>query len=549
MNMLKKMKLGTMLGAGFTLLIVIGFLVALFGRIELVSVGNNLNYLANTRLINLLLMQEIKDNMNIAAQDIRDSSLYSDPRRVEEKIHHIESIMGRNGELLKQLDEAIKLKETRERFENFNAVRVEYRNSIKKAIDLIRAGQQDSARNVILNEAIGAQEKALSAITAMINEHRNDTVSMSQRFMSDANSAGTLMLILTAVSALLGALIAWAITRTVRGQLGGEPAYAVQIARQVAEGKLSMPVDLRRGDSGSLLAAMNGMREHLQGIVQQVRESSESISIGASEIAAGSTDLSQRTEEQAASLQQTAASMEQMSQAIRQNGETVRSAAHLANAASDTAAKGGDAVGNIVQTMQEISGSSRKIGDIISVIDGIAFQTNILALNAAVEAARAGEQGRGFAVVAGEVRSLAQRSASAAKEIKDLIGESVTTVDKGAALVGDAGATINELVRQVRNVASMITEIGVTTEEQEHGISQINDAINQLDQVTQQNAALVEQSASAADSLRDQAAKLVELMSVFSIAQARKTLAAAPAFNKPAQPKLALSSGNDWEQF
>ncbi|RLM26705.1 chemotaxis protein [Brenneria alni] len=549
MNKLKKMKLSTMLGSGFALVIVIGFLVALFGRIELVSVGSNLNYLSNTRLINLLLMQEIKDNMNIIAQDIRDSSLYSDPRRVEEKIRHVEEMMKANSELLKQLDGVIKLQKTRELFENFNAVRLEYRNSVKKAIDFIRSGQQDSARNVILNEVIGTQEKALSTLTTMINTHRNDTVSMSQRFMSDANSAGTLMLILTAISALLGALIAWGITRTVRGQLGGEPAYAVHIARQVAEGKLSMPVDLRRGDSSSLLAAMNGMREHLQGIVQQVRESSESISIGASEIAAGSTDLSQRTEEQAASLQQTAASMEQMSQAIRQNGETVRSATHLANSASDTAAKGGDAVGNIVQTMQEISGSSRKIGDIISVIDGIAFQTNILALNAAVEAARAGEQGRGFAVVAGEVRSLAQRSASAAKEIKDLIGESVATVDKGAALVGDAGDTINELVRQVRNVASMITEIGVTTEEQEHGISQINDAINQLDQVTQQNAALVEESASAADSLSDQAAKLVELMSVFTVAQARRTPAAAPTLNKPAQPKLALSSSSDWEQF
>ncbi|NPE61446.1 methyl-accepting chemotaxis protein, partial [Dickeya dadantii] len=263
---------------------------------------------------------------------------------------------------------------------------------------------------------------------------------------------------------------------------------------------------------------------------------------GSQQIAMGNADLSQRTEEQAASLQQTAASMEQISQTIRQNGETVREAAQLATTASDTAAKGSEVVSNVIRTMSDITASSRKIGDIISVIDSIAFQTNILALNAAVEAARAGEQGRGFAVVAGEVRSLAQRSASAAREIKELITESMEKVESGSQLVGHAGTTMDDIVTQARHVADLIKEIGVTTTEQESGISQINLAVNQLDQVTQQNAALVEQSASAADSLSDQARHLVQLMNVFVVAGNNRQDEHA-AYPPRADLRLALTSG------
>ncbi|RNM22783.1 methyl-accepting chemotaxis protein, partial [Dickeya undicola] len=275
--------------------------------------------------------------------------------------------------------------------------------------------------------------------------------------------------------------------------------------------------------------------------VGQVRQSSESIATGSQQIAMGNADLSQRTEEQAASLQQTAASMEQISQTIRQNGETVREAAQLATTASDTAAKGSEVVGNVIRTMDDITASSRKIGDIISVIDSIAFQTNILALNAAVEAARAGEQGRGFAVVAGEVRSLAQRSASAAREIKELITESMEKVESGSQLVSHAGTTMDDIVTQSRHVADLIREIGSTTTEQESGISQINQAVNQLDQVTQQNAALVEESASAADSLSDQARHLVQLMNVFMVAENHRQDAHA-VHPSHANLRLALAS-------
>ncbi|MCG8708184.1 MCP four helix bundle domain-containing protein [Brenneria sp. 4F2] len=550
MNKLKNMKFSSMLGAGFALVILLGLITAIFGRSQLVSIGHNMDYLANTRLTNLILMQEIKDNMNTASRLIRDMALYRDKIHIMESNQQIERLIIDDNDRMKLLDERLKLKRSRELLENLNAARPAYSNALKEAIELILSGNQENARAYILTSVIEPQNLVIAALDNMIQEHKGDTIAMSKRFMDDAKSTGTLLLIVTAISALIGGLIAWLITRTVKGQLGGEPAYAAHIAQQVAEGNLSMQVDLRQGDTSSLLSAMNDMRERLLDMVDQVRQSSESIATGSSEIAAGSTDLSQRTEEQAASLQQTAAAMEQMSQAIRQNAETVRAATQLANTTSITAAQGGDAVGNIVQTMQEISDSSHKIGDIISVIDGIAFQTNILALNAAVEAARAGEQGRGFAVVASEVRALAQRSATAAREIKDLIGESSATVEKGASLVSSTGATITELVQQAQHVAGLITEIGVTTEEQEHGIGQINDAITQLDQATQQNAALVEQSASAADSLSDQSAKLVELMSVFNIGDKRATSPAA-ALKKPLSAKPALSAGNngDWERF
>ncbi|MEI7064282.1 methyl-accepting chemotaxis protein [Dickeya chrysanthemi] len=518
MQILKNMKLGAMLGSGFILVILIGFIVAIFGRSQLIHVGNNLDYLSNIRLNNLIAMQDIKDNLNAAARIIRESAIQTDATHLAQGKHELEQLIDRNNTLLQLLDEKLKLKKSRELLAQVNQARPPYSAAVRKVMELSLTGQQEQARALILGNLLTTQTTLFNAMDTMITEHKNDTVAMSQRFMDDARDSGTLLLIVTAISALLAVVVAWLITRRVKTLLGGEPAYASHIAQQVAQGDLSVDVALQTDDRNSLLAAMRTMRDSLSHIVNQVRQSSESIAAGSQQIAIGNADLSQRTEEQAASLQQTAASMEQISQTIRQNGETVREAAQLATTASQTAAKGSDVVSAVIHTMEEITNSSRKIGDIISVIDGIAFQTNILALNAAVEAARAGEQGRGFAVVAGEVRSLAQRSASAAREIKELITESMEKVESGSQRVGHAGVTMQEIVAQARHVADLIREIGVTTSEQESGIGQIHQAVSQLDQVTQQNAALVEQSADAADSLNAQASHLVQLMNVFILA-------------------------------
>jgi methyl-accepting chemotaxis protein-1 (serine sensor receptor) len=295
-------------------------------------------------------------------------------------------------------------------------------------------------------------------------------------------------------------------------------AQAVQVAQAVAAGDLGSTITVERGDeTGQLLAALKTMNESLVGIVATVRQSSDSIATGSAQIASGNADLSQRTEEQASALQQTAASMEQLGVTVRHNADNARQANQLAQSASSVAVKGGDVVGQVVDTMKGINESSRRIADIIGVIDGIAFQTNILALNAAVEAARAGEQGRGFAVVASEVRNLAQRSAEAAREIKSLINASVERVERGTVLVDQAGATMAEVVAAIRRVTDIAGEISSASSEQSQGVGQVGEAVSQMDQVTQQNAALVEESAAAAESLKRQAQTLVEAVSAFRL--------------------------------
>ena len=307
------------------------------------------------------------------------------------------------------------------------------------------------------------------------------------------------------------------IARGMLRQLGGEPDYASAIARSIAGGDLTVPISVKRDDEGSMVNALKGMRDDLARIVSSVRTATDTIATASSEIAAGNSDLSARTENQASSLEETAASMEELTATVRQNADSARTANELAANASDVAQKGGAVVSQVVETMASIDSSSRKIVDIISVIDGIAFQTNILALNAAVEAARAGEQGRGFAVVATEVRNLAQRSAAAAKEIKDLIGASVETVGVGNTLVAQAGSTMQEVVDSVHRVRQVINEISTASNEQSVGIAQVNEAISQMDSVTQQNAALVEQAAAAAASMQQQSAALLQAVGVFRL--------------------------------
>jgi methyl-accepting chemotaxis protein len=300
-------------------------------------------------------------------------------------------------------------------------------------------------------------------------------------------------------------------------QLGGEPRDATEIANRIAQGDLSVQVRVRQGDDSSLLYAVKTMRDNLSGIVGQVRAGTDTVAAAAGQIAAGSQDLSSRTAQQSASLESTVSSIEQLTATVSQNSEHAREANKLAMSASDIATRGGAVVGQVIETMASISESARKIVDITGIIDSIAFQTNILALNAAVEAARAGEQGRGFAVVASEVRALAQRSASAAKEIKTLIDDSAQKVESGSQLATQAGVTMEEVVTSVQHVTSLVGEITVASVEQAQGIEQVNKTIMQMDTVTQQNAQLVEQGSSAAAALQDQAATLSQLVSIFRL--------------------------------
>ena len=370
-----------------------------------------------------------------------------------------------------------------------------------------------------------------------------DTVEAAIR--SRALMFGLSALALAAVLLLIGMVI----TRGLLKQLGGEPEYASAITRRIAEGDLSMTIDVKDNDTSSMLHGIRAMRDDLAKIVTEVRTGTDTIATASHEIAAGNVDLSARTEEQASSLEETAASMEELTSTVNQNADNARLANQLAATASDVAAKGGSVVAQVVDTMASINDSSAKIVDIISVIDGIAFQTNILALNAAVEAARAGEQGRGFAVVATEVRNLAQRSAAAAKEIKTLIGDSVETVSAGNKLVADAGHTMEEVVASVRRVTDIMGEISVASREQSSGIGQINEAIAQMDAVTQQNAALVEQASAAAESMQHQAERLLQVVGVFrlsgEIAQhkgAARTVSAPPKGRAAPVPAAAKAS-------
>ncbi len=392
----------------------------------------------------------------------------------------------------------------------------------------------------LLKEFGAAKDKAaMDAFRSGIAEFaKAESDLLSIRSEALASTASTTNYTLTfgglALCLLTGGL-GFALARSVLRQLGGEPADAANVADRVARGDLSVAVPCKPGDTTSVMANLARMQTSLSEVVSNVRQNSESVATASGQIAQGNQDLSQRTEEQASALQQTAATMEQLNSTVRNNTDNAKQANQLAQGASAVAAQGGEVVGQVVVTMQGISDSSRKIGDIIGVIDGIAFQTNILALNAAVEAARAGEQGRGFAVVASEVRSLAQRSAEAAKEIKTLISRSVEQVEQGTVLVDRAGTTMGEIVGSIQRVSDIVAEITSASIEQSSGISQVGNAVSQMDQVTQQNAALVEESAAAAESLKGQAQQLVQAVAVFKLSNRSAFIAGAVAV--PAIPE------------
>ena len=400
---------------------------------------------------------------------------------------------------------------------------------IAKVSELRLAGDIEGARALLAQQAGPAFVAWLASVNRLIDleEQLNKTSAEGARALSGSFFAW--MALLCTIAVAIGALGAWIISRGLLRQLGGQPDYAVRIAGSIAAGELGVRIDTAPGDRSSLLYAMKGMRDSLVGIVSQVRAGTLTIADASTEIAAGNHDLSQRTERQAQTLMDTAASMEELTGTVRQNAENARQANALAESASSVALRGGAVVGQVVETMASINDSSKQIADIIGVIDSIAFQTNILALNAAVEAARAGEQGRGFAVVAGEVRNLAQRSAAAAHQIKELIQSSVERVDAGARLVDAAGSTMDEIVTSVKRVTDIMAEISLASAEQSAGIEQVNAAIGRMDEATRQNAALVEQASAAAGSLQDEAATLAQVVGVFKMTQpAVATVALAP---------------------
>ncbi|HEY1999296.1 methyl-accepting chemotaxis protein [Paraburkholderia sp.] len=388
-------------------------------------------------------------------------------------------------------------------------------------VNIVTAGNHDGGGFVDYLWAKPGHDQPVAKTSFSLRFAPWDWYIVSGMYMDDVQQAfyANLMIWL-AITVALGAvatIVMVLVLRSVRRSLGGDLEVAVGAAQRMARGNLAVDVPVQARDTASLLHALHTMQAGLVETVSRVRLGTENINIGATEIAAGNTDLSQRTEEQAAALVQTASSMDQMTVNVKQNADSATQAAQLAGQAADVATRGSRVVDDVVRTMGEITHSSKQIGDIIGVIDGIAFQTNILALNAAVEAARAGEQGRGFAVVAAEVRSLAQRSATAAKEIKALIETSTNTVEAGASLVANAGSTMGEIVHSVRRVNEILEEISHASREQSAGIEQVNRAVGEMDQVTQQNAALVEQAAAAAHSLKDQVSVLREAIASFAL--------------------------------
>ncbi|AYM76156.1 HAMP domain-containing protein [Janthinobacterium agaricidamnosum] len=542
MNLLRNVSIGVRLGLGFAVILLFSMLITGISVWRLHDVAT-----ATRTMMELPLAKEryISDWYSKIDSGVRRTTAIARSSDTTLGAYFAEEAKQSSvvsGELQKKIEALISSPEEKELFRLVSEQRKVYLDSRAQVSKLKADGQEAEAEKAFQGIFVPGSTKYLKVVNDML-QHQRASIDTTAREIDDVAKTSRNLLLTLAVLALgFGVVCAWLLTMGIVRPL----RTAVDIARKVADGDLTAQIDASAKDeTGQLLQALKDMNTSLLNIVSEVRTGTDSIATSSTEIAAGNQDLSSRTEEQAGSLEETASSMEELTSTVKQNADNARQANQLAASAAQVAVKGGEVVAQVVGTMESINASSNKIVDIISVIDGIAFQTNILALNAAVEAARAGEQGRGFAVVASEVRNLAQRSASAAKEIKTLIGASVEQVNAGSMLVAQAGSTMNDIVDSVQRVSDIITEITAASSEQSVGIDEINRAIGQMDAVTQQNAALVEESAAAAESMQHQAHNLAQVVSVFKLNGQQASVSGLKGGKRPAAkaPAEALQLG------
>ena len=559
---LRHLHIGTRLGFGFGLVLLLLVVLALASLSSMSNIHTSLDKVINENNVVTKELNDMRQAVMRVAVAVRNVSVMTNEDEVNNEIKQLNAANAEYLESAAALGKMMTDSAGKALLAKIAAGQAATAPGVDKAIAL--AKRQGDVIPVLLSSVVPHQRAWVEAIDEMI-AHQQKLARQTSAEANDAYGNALLLTLALAGAALaIGAFVAWYVTRSITAPLKG----AVHVARRVADGDLSTRVTVESNDeTGQLLAALRDMNESLVRIVGEVRAGTDTITDASSEIARGNMDLSARTEEQASSLQMTASSMEELTSTVKHNADSAAQANKLAATASEVAVRGGTVVSQVVETMGSINESAKKIVDIIGVIDGIAFQTNILALNAAVEAARAGEQGRGFAVVASEVRNLAQRSAAAAKEIKALISDSVEKVGVGARLVDQAGTTMDEVVTSVRHVTDIISEIAAASNEQTAGIEQVNQAITQMDNVTQQNAALVEQAAAAASAMQEQAGNLSAVVSVFKLrdgnAPVKRLTAQQPAPKAktpalPARPARAAAlpaarpagpDSGDWEEF
>jgi methyl-accepting chemotaxis protein len=518
-DVFSRLRVAHQLYAAFSIVLLITMAVGSLGLIGLARVDVQAEALADKWLQGVghladarLAIGEVRD-FEIKHSRTDDRSYHSE---YEEKIGAA-TTMAKNAVI--KYEAALSADDERALFKKFSTGWAAYEQAEKRVVALGRDKKRQDAADISDGAASMAFDDTLTSLNELTKFNFDGGKAAAARVQDVYTQAKRIVLGLLVAGLLVGMALAYAITRHLLRQLGGEPSTAVAVAKAVAEGDLTTRIQVKAKDTHSLMARLHGMQRALADAVASVRRGAEGVATASVQIAQGNQDLSVRTEQQASALQETGSTMDQLGLTVRNNTDNARQANQLALGASEVAVRGGSVVGQVVETMKGINDSSRKIADIIAVIDGIAFQTNILALNAAVEAARAGEQGRGFAVVAGEVRSLAQRSAEAAKEIKNLISTSVERVEQGTALVNRAGQTMDEIVIAIKRVSDIVGGISAASHEQNLGVSQVGQAVSQIDQATQQNAALVEESAAAAESLQQQAQQLVQAVGVFKLAR------------------------------